>query len=648
MVTMTDERYEIIAVECLRVQRKDQSPEMIEQKVDERALDKNTQAVLKKTMQEGVETVWDRFEKQQPPCKFCSTGISCQRCAMGPCRLMGGDRTRGVCGADANLMVSRNLLEHLATGAAAHSDHGRDVVETLLKMTRGEAPEYSITDREKMMRLAKEYKVDTSLPEKELAEQLALAMLDEFGTVRGSLEMSKRVPPGTWDIWTKANIVPRGIDREVVESMHRVHMGVGMDYHDFLSHGIRVSLADGWGGSMCAMEISDVLFGTPGIKKSKVNLGVLKKDEVNISLHGHNPILSEMIVKAAGLKEMKERAMKVGAKGINLVGLCCTGNELLMRKGVPQAGNHLDQELVITTGALEAMVVDYQCIFPTLANTAACFHTKVVSTSPKARISGSEYFEITPENAFSQAKKIVEMAIDNYPNRVQQRVFIPDSPVEATVGFSVEAIKSALGGSLKPLLDVIQAGKIRGCAGIVGCNNPKIKHDFGHVTLAKELIKRDVLVVETGCASIACAKAGLMKPEAIEMAGKGLKEVCGSLGIPPVLHMGSCVDNTRILNLCAELANLAKVRIDQLPVAGAAPEWYSSKAETIATYFVGSGISVALGVTPRIEGSPSVVKVLTQELEGVVNARFWVEPDPRKAAAVIWDHIEEKRRALNI
>jgi carbon-monoxide dehydrogenase catalytic subunit len=645
---VNDERMEIIAVECIRRPPKEVTQENVEKKVEERTTDTESKAVLKKTMLEGVETVWDRFEKQQPQCKFCSTGVSCQRCSMGPCRLMGGDRTRGVCGADADLMVARNLLEHLATGAAAHSDHGRDVVETLLKTARGEAPNYFITDKAKLMVLAKEYGIDTTLPEMKVAEKLSLAMLDEFGTMKGSLQMAKRVPKGTMDIWIEKGLLPRGIDREIVEAMHRVHMGVGAYYPDFLVHGIRTSLGDGWGGSMMATEISDVLFGAPDIKTSKVNLGVLKADHINISLHGHNPILSEMVVKAAALPDMLAKAKGVGANGINLVGLCCTGNELLMRKGIPQAGNHLDQELVIATGATEVMVVDYQCIFPSLTNTSACFHTKVVTTSPKARIMGGYYYEITPENSFDQAKRIVQLAIDNFPNRDLNRVFIPDKPVEAMVGFSVEAIKKALGGSLRPLLDVILAGKIRGCAGIVGCNNPKVKHDSAHVSLAKELIKRDVLVVETGCASIACAKAGLMQPKAIEGAGKGLREVCGSLGIPPVLHMGSCVDNSRILNLAADLAKEAGVRIDQLPVAGAAPEWYSSKAETIATYFVGSGLSVVLGVMPRIEGSPNVIKLLTNDLENVVNARFWVEPDPRKAAAIMWDHIESKRRDLKI
>ncbi len=643
-----EEELEIISIECLKMSPEHVTPENIDKKVNDRTIDRTAKEVLKKTMLEGVETVWDRYDKQQPACKYCSTGVSCQRCAMGPCRIMGGDRVRGVCGADADLMVSRNLLDTLATGAAAHSDHGREVVETLLMTAREESPSYGIGDPVKLRKLAKEYGIHASLPEKKMAESLALKMLDEYGTSCGVLQMAKRVPQGTYDMWIAAGVLPRSIDREIVEAMHRVHMGVGADYKNILLQGIRASLGDGWGGSMIGTEISDVLFGTPDIRRGKVNLAVLKKDRVNISLHGHNPILSEMIVKAAELPEMKERAKAVGAAGINLVGLCCTGNELLMRKGIPQAGNHLDQELVITSGALEMMVVDYQCIFPTLTNTAACYHTKVVTTSPKAKIPGAKYMGVDPANAFEQSKRMLEMAIDNYPNRNKNRMLIPEGPMEAMVGFSVESISAALGGSLKPLLDTILSGKIRGCVGIVGCNNPKVKHDQGHVVLAQELIKRDIIVVETGCASIACAKAGLMLPEAIEGAGKGLAEVCGSLGIPPVLHMGSCVDNTRILNLAAELANLAGVRMDQLPVAGAAPEWYSPKATTIASYFVGSGISVMLGVMPKITGSENVVQLLTEDIEGPLGGKFWVETDPKRAAAILFDHIEMKRKALNI
>lgn len=625
------------------------NPQLIEQKKQERTFEETAKPFIELTMKEGIETVWDRFEMQQPPCKYCESGLSCSRCAMGPCRIIPPMRIRGVCGADADLIVARNLLDQIATGAAAHSDHGREIVLTLHEVGNGRATDYSVTDKEKLNRLAEEYGIDTKKKnEKKVAAELSQAMLWEYGTLNDSLRLANRAPPATREIWKNAGISPRGVDREIVEAMHRVQMGVAADYANTLVHGLRTSLSDGWGGSMIATEISDVLFGTPKPNESLVNLGVVKKDSVNISLHGHNPLLSEMIVRASSDPDLKALAAKVGAKGINLVGLCCTGNELLMRKGIPNAGNHLNQELIIATGALEAMVVDYQCIFPSLPRTASCYHTHIISTSPKSKIPGSYYFEFEPENAYPVAKAIVRMAIENYPNRNPSRIFIPVKPVKVMTGFSVEAIMDALGGSFKPLIDLIAAGTIRGAVGIVGCNNPKVKHDFGHVTLSKELIKRDILCVETGCAAIASGKAGLLQPSSASLAGPGLRSTCKSLGIPPVLHMGSCVDNARILHLAAELGNTLNVGIHRLPIAGAAPEWYSQKAVSIGAYFVASGVYTVLGVMPKITGSPAVVSLLTEGLKGVVNASFAVEPDPLKAADLITDHIERKRTELGI
>ncbi|NYT17617.1 MAG: anaerobic carbon-monoxide dehydrogenase catalytic subunit [Methanomicrobiales archaeon] len=625
------------------------NPAIIEQKKEERTFDEAAKPFIEMTMKEGIETVWDRFEMQQPSCKYCASGLSCSRCAMGPCRIIPPERIRGVCGADADLIVARNLLDTIATGAAAHSDHGREIVLTLYGIGQGTVTDYVIADPEKLRRLAAEYGVATTgKDDKKIAGELGRAMLDEYGTVKNSLQIAQRAPGATREIWEKAGISPRGIDRDVVDAMHRIQMGVAADYANTLTHGLRVSLSDGWGGSSVATEISDVLFGTPKPNESLVNLGVVKKSHVNISLHGHNPMLSEMVVKAAKDPEIQALVKKVGAAGINLVGLCCTGNELLMRKGIPNAGNHFNQELVITTGALEAMVVDYQCIFPSLPRTASCFHTHVISTSPKSKIPGSFYFEFEPENAYATAKAIVKMAVENFPNRIPERVFIPVEPVKVMTGFSVEAIKGALGGTFKPLVDQIAAGNIRGAVGIVGCNNPKVKHDYGHVTLSRELIKRNILCVETGCAAIASGKAGLLQPSAASLAGPGLKTVCESLGIPPVLHMGSCVDCSRILHLAAELGNALNVGIHRLPLAGAAPEWYSQKAVSIGSYFVASGVYTVLGVMPKIAGSPPVVSLLTEGLKGVVNASFAVEPDPLKAADLITDHIERKRTELGI
>ena len=618
---------------------------------EQRALDAADQEIIAKALEDGVETAWDRFIDQQPQCGFGQLGICCNRCAMGPCRIepFGKKPDRGVCGATADTIVARNLLDDLSTGAAAHSDHGREVLEVLLDTAVGKSQGYQITDETKLKAIAAEYGINTENRKKEeIAEDVARAMLEEYGTLKNRIQMAERAPEKTKDTWKRLGIVPRSVDREIVESMHRIHMGVGADYVNILLHAMRTSLADGWGGSMMATEGSDILFGTPAPLRSRANLATLKQDMVNIVLHGHNPILSDMIVKAADDPQLKERAAEKGAKGINIVGMCCTGNELLMRHGIPIAGTFLDQELAIATGAVEVMVVDYQCIFPSIAQTAACYHTRVVSTSQKAKIPGTTYLEFRPETALDTAREIITVAIDNFPNRNPGRVRIPQKPVDLMAGFSEEAIRKALGGTYKPLIDAIVGGRIRGAVGIVGCNNPKIKQDYGHVTLAKELIKRDILVLETGCAAIACGKAGLLVPEAADLAGDGLGSVCKALGIPPVLHMGSCVDCSRILMLAANIAKELGVGIGDLPIGGAAPEWYSQKAISIGTYFVSSGVYVVLGIPPKIFGSPNVTNLLAAQLTDLVNASFAVEPDPVKAADLLEAEIDRKRKALGI
>ncbi len=618
---------------------------------EQRALDAADQEIIAKALEDGVETAWDRFIDQQPQCGFGQLGICCNRCAMGPCRIepFGKKPDRGVCGATADTIVARNLLDDLSTGAAAHSDHGREVLEVLLDTAVGKSQGYQITDETKLKAIAAEYGINTENRKKEeIAEDVARAMLEEYGTLKNRIQMAERAPEKTKDTWKRLGIVPRSVDREIVESMHRIHMGVGADYVNILLHAMRTSLADGWGGSMMATEGSDILFGTPAPLRSRANLATLKQDMVNIVLHGHNPILSDMIVKAADDPQLKERAAGKGAKGINIVGMCCTGNELLMRHGIPIAGTFLDQELAIATGAVEVMVVDYQCIFPSIAQTAACYHTRVVSTSQKAKIPGTTYLEFRPETALDTAREIITVAIDNFPNRNPGRVRIPQKPVDLMAGFSEEAIRKALGGTYKPLIDAIVGGRIRGAVGIVGCNNPKIKQDYGHVTLAKELIKRDILVLETGCAAIACGKAGLLVPEAADLAGDGLGSVCKALGIPPVLHMGSCVDCSRILMLAANIAKELGVGIGDLPIGGAAPEWYSQKAISIGTYFVSSGVYVVLGIPPKIFGSPNVTSLLAAQLTDLVNASFAVEPDPVKAADLLEAEIDRKRKALGI
>jgi carbon-monoxide dehydrogenase catalytic subunit len=607
--------------------------------------------MLAKAEKDGVQTVWERHQAQQPQCGYCEMGLSCRICVMGPCRIdpFGEGPQVGVCGADADIIVARNLGRMIAAGAAAHSDHGRDLVEVLGQVAQGQAPGYSIKDPEKLKTVAADFGLDAKGKSTEqLASELAHAMEEEYGTRKKALTLINRAPEERRLTWQKLGITPRGIDRETSEMMHRTHMGVDNDWVSILLHAMRNALSDGWGGSMIATEVSDILFGTPQPVQSYANLGVLKEDQVNIIVHGHNPVVSETLVAACGDPKLLKLAEQKGAKGINLVGVCCTGNELMMRHGIPMAGNHLTSELTLVTGAVEMMVVDYQCIMPAISQAAACYHTKMISTSDKAKFPGMEHREFSPENAFEKAHELVEEAVENFSNRRPEKVYIPIEPQPAVAGLSVEAIIKALGGSAGPLLEAIKAGKIRGAVGVVGCNNPKIKQDYGHVTLTKRLIASDILVVDTGCVSVAHARAGLKTAEALGMAGPGLQEICGALGIPPVLHMGSCVDNVRILVLVAALAGALGCDISDLPVAGSAPEWYSEKAATIGTYFVASGVTTHLGPMPPVTGSMNVVKLLTDGLKDVVGATFIVEPDPNKAADAIIAHIEAKRGALGL
>ena len=602
-----------------------------------------------------VSTVFDRFQLQKPQCKFGTDGVCCRLCHMGPCRITPKAHL-GICGADADTITARNLLREIAAGTAAHSDHGRMLVRTLKSVSQGKAGEYKIVDPIRLHEAATFFDIPTQgKDDLAIAGELADFFMTQFAFSEEPNVTLKLAPEKRQALWKKLGISPNGIDSAVVELMHRTHMGVDHDYKHLILAGLKGSLADGWVGSAIATTVSDILFGTPKPVRSRVNLGVLAADKVNIIVHGHEPTLSEMLAIASQSEELLEYARSKDAQGINVAGICCTANEVLMRHGLPIVGNFLQQELAILTGAVEVMVIDVQCVMPSLSQVTKCFHTKLVSTSEIAHTGEAEQIEFNVQNGYEQASNLIRKAIDNYPNRDQSRVHIPNESMELVAGFSNETIFHMLGGrfrsSFRPLNDAIIDGRIRGVVGIVGCSNPKVVSDHGHVTLAEELIKRNVLVLETGCAAIACAKAGLLTPEsALAKAGSSLREVCEAVGIPPVLHMGSCVDNSRILmaatNVLAE-GGLGEDLCD-LPVAGAAPEWMSEKAVAIGHYFVASGLYVVLGHPLYVEGSKNVHDFLCEEMAGITGGRFEWEPDPVIAADKLLAHIEAKRDALHI
>jgi len=629
-----------------------------------RSIDDASNKMIEKAATDGVNTAFDRAETMKP-CPIGMVGSCCKNCGMGPCRVPlparktetpeDKQKRRGICGATAETIAARNFIRMVAGGAAAHSDHGRGVAELFLAMAKGEAPGYEIKDEQKLLQLALDWGIEIGdRSNNEIAIDIGERALAEFGRQEGEILFLRRAPLKRQEIWRKQGVAPRGIDREIVEIMHRTHIGVDQDYQNLLKQGVRTSIADGWGGSMIATELQDILFGTPAPVLGQINLGVLKSDEVNLIIHGHEPLLSEMVVAAAQDSQMIDQAKAKGASGINIAGICCTANEILMRHGVPIAGNFLQQELALVTGAVDAMVVDVQCIMQSLPDIAQCYHTKIITTSPKAKMSGATHIEFEEHKAMESAKAIVKTAIDNFSNR-GKNIDIPEEKSDMVAGFSHETINYLLGGiyraSYRPLNDNIINGRIRGVAGVVGCNNPRVKHDDIHLTMVKELIKNDVLVIQTGCSAIACAKAGLMMPEAAsEYAGEGLASVCEAVGIPPVLHLGSCVDNSRILMAATAMVKEGGLGddISELPVAGAAPEWMSEKAISIGQYFVASGVFTVFGVNWPTQGSDEVTKFLFEDFEEMYGGMWAFEPDPIKAAQLMIEHIDKKRQALGI
>ncbi|MDR3209387.1 MAG: anaerobic carbon-monoxide dehydrogenase catalytic subunit [Oscillospiraceae bacterium] len=614
-------------------------------------------ARLRETACEVCAETWeDRVKAQTPHCKFGEDGVCCKNCSMGPCRIT-PKAPRGICGADAHAIAARNYLRAIAAGTSSHSDHAREILH-VLKSTKREGP-YTVRDEVKLIKLAAEWGVAADGRDiYDIAHDVADVGLMEFGKPEGNQLFIRRATAERQQLWKDEDIQPRAIDREVVTAMHMTHMGNSADPEALIRQGLRMSLANGWGGSMIGTEITDILFGTPTVWTTEGNLGVLEADMVNLVVHGHDPAFSEMVVTAAEDKELIEYARSKGIKGINVVGLCCTANEVAMRHGVRMAGNFLQQENVILTGACDMMCVDIQCIFPALPALAQCFHTKFITSSPIARIPGATHVEFHPETAYEQAKQLVREAIDNFENRDPSKMHIPSTKQTATVGYPTEQIIKHLDnvtnshievvGSYRPAIDAIKAGVLRGAVAIVGCNNPRVRPDYSHMEIMKELIANDVLIVATGCAAQLATKAGLLNKDAKYACGAGLRRVCELVDIPPILHMGACVDISRMMLLATGIANDWGVDITKIPVVGCAPEWMSEKAVSIANYVVSTGLDVYLGIEPQVSGSSQMMEMITEGTRKITGAGYIINKDPHELVASILNGLEAKRALLGI
>ena len=614
----------------------------------------SSKEVLAAPPAQEVLTAYDRVKRRgMSACLFGSGGTCCRNCNMGPCQIIDGiEDMRGICGAGADTVAARNFARVVAAGSAAHTDHAREMVKGFIDSAKGHGP-HQIKDVAKLKSLAELFGVATEDREvNEIALEVGEKALAEFGKQDDQpLSMLKRATEKRQALWKKLNIFPRGIDREVVEMMHRTHMGVDQEYENIMLQASRCALSDGWGSSMLSTELTDIMFGTPVPRRSIVDLGVLKPDQVNIAVHGHEPLLAEALCIAAQDPEMVELAKKQGAKGINLAGVCCTGNEILMRRGIPVAAGFVQQEITIATGALEAMVVDVQCTMESLAQVAKGFHTDIITTNYRAKMPDGIHIQFEEDEALESAKRILSHAIKNFKKRGQY--FIPEEKkLDVVVGFSHETINYMLGGrfraSYRPLNDNIINGRIRGVAAIVGCDNFRMADDT-HEVIARHLIKNNILVLATGCAATSLGRAGLVNPEAAKYCGDSLAEVCETVGMPPVLHMGSCVDNSRILVAATQMVREGGLGedISDLPAIGTAPLWMSEKAVAIGQYFVASGAQVVFQDLP-VSGAKKFNQYLLEGLMGPLGAHWNIESDPQKLAELMVAKIEAKRDALGI
>ncbi|MEJ2690559.1 MAG: anaerobic carbon-monoxide dehydrogenase catalytic subunit, partial [Deltaproteobacteria bacterium] len=594
-----------------------------------KSVDQATLLMIDQAEAINIPLIWDRYAKQQPQCGFGELGLCCRHCLQGPCRIdpLGHGATQGVCGATADTMVARGLGRAIAAGTASHATHAKHMAHTLLKAARGEAPDYPIRDEAKLSAVAARIGIATEGKSiNDIAGEVAQVALAEFSEKETPLTWAATtVTKGRIETYAKLGVVPTGIDSHVSEMMHRTTYGVDADPVNLLLGGIRCALAD-YSACHLATDIADILFGTPKPVVAKANLGVLKQDAVNIALHGHSPLLSDILAQVADEPALQEEARAAGAPaGVNMVGICCTGNEVLLRHGVPLATSSVSQETAILTGVLDGMVVDYQCIIPALANLAECYHTKLITTMGIAKIPGAEHVEFHEATARETAAAIIRKAISAFKMRDPAKISIPEVSTQAIAGFSTEAIVGALGlldaaDPLKPLIDNIVNGNIRGICLFAGCNTVKIPQDQNYIEMIKELAANNVLVVATGCASGAFAREGFMTSDATnKYAGDGLKAVLTAIGetaglggpLPPVLHMGSCVDNSRAADVAVAVANKLGVDLDKLPVVASAPEPVTEKAVAIGTWANAAGLPTHLGVVPPVAGSKTVTSMLT-------------------------------------
>lgn len=621
------------------------------QDVIDQTPDPAVREMLLRTEQLGIDTAFDRFDKQKPQCNFGLAGICCKICNMGPCRIT-AKAPKGVCGADADLIVARNLLRSAAAGVAQHGMHAREVILALKWAAEGKL-DVPIMGKQKIKDTAEAFGIKTkNRPLKKIASELADALLEDlsrtvpndYRTIRACAPLERQ------KVWENLDILPISAYHEVFEAYHKTGCATDGDWKSIMQQFLRCGLAFTFSGVVGASIATDALFGVGDRVTAKVNLGALKKGYVNIAVHGHLPLLVSEIVKTGQQEKFIELAKSKGAKGICFYGICCSGLSAMYRyEGVIPLSNAVSAELVLGTGALDLWVADVQDVFPSIMEVAKCFKTTVVTTSESARLPGAERFEYDHHHANigetkALAEKIVFRAIESFEERKGIPVYIPPYEADAEVGFSVEYVHKRF-GSMAPLAEAVKSGKILGIVNMVGCNNPKVLYEKAIVDVAKVLLENNVLILSNGCASFPLMKLGYCNTSALEQTGESLREFLQP-DLPPVWHVGECIDNTRSSGIFAGIAGELGKKIYELPFAFSSPEWGNEKGIDAALGFRLMGVNSYHCVEAQIYGSKNVIEFLKHGTKELLGSTMNVDTDPVSLGHKIVEDMKIKRKQL--
>lgn len=620
------------------------------EKVLEQTPDPAVREMLLHMQEMGVETVFDRFDRQQPQCSFGIAGVCCKNCYMGPCRIT-KKCPRGVCGADADIIVARNLLRALAAGAAAHGARGRESMLALKRAGEGTL-DLPIEGEQKIRAVSEIYGLHTQGKTiKELAVEVADILLKDLSrTVPDPHRtLAAFAPKERQEVWAALDILPISVYHEVFESLHRTSTGTDGDWRNLMKQFLRTGVAFAWTSCLGSSIAMDSLYGLPQRSRSKMNLGALKKGFVNIAVHGHSPLLVSEIVRTGQSEKYQKKAKEAGAEGIQFYGICCSGLSAMYRYGgVIPLSNAVGSELVLGTGALDLWVADVQDVFPSIMDVAKCFKTTVVTTSDSARLPGAEHYAFDHHHSnlheiHDLAVKIVERGIESFQDRREVPVFIPKYEVEAETGFSAEFAAEHFGG-LEAIADAMREGKILGIVNLVGCSNPRLVYEKAVAETAEILLKNNILIMTNGCASFPLMKLGYCSVKALEQTGEKLRRFLRD--VPPVWQMGECLDNARASALFAGVAAKSGHAIKELPYAFISPEWSNEKGLCAALAFRLLGMNSYHSVYAPTQGSEKVTEFMAHGTKELLGSEMVVDVDHIALAERIVRDLKEKRRTL--